>query len=72
MAEQIKYVSLENLTQYDGKIKTYLADADAVIQGKLDAEVIRAQGAELTNAQAVEAAQQAADQAQGEVDALET
>lgn len=75
MAE-IKYVSLSNLESYDGKIKEYITSADntlrtnlegqvEVVAGALDGEIARAKAAE-------EAAQAAADKAQGDVDALET
>lgn len=89
MAENIKkYLSLEGLTSYDAKIKSWVEDRDdmfdaagaaATVQGKLDEEIARAKAAEEANAtaagaaqSAAEAAQAAADQAQGEVDALET
>lgn len=89
MAENIKkYLSLEGLTSYDAKIKSWVEDRDdmfdaagaaATVQGKLDEEIARAKAAEEANAtaagaaqSAAEAAQAAADQAQSEVDALET
>lgn len=81
MAEQIKYVSAENLGYYDGKIKAYIANADdavksnlegqiEIVAGAVDTEVTRAKAAEATNAASAQAAQSAADKAQGEVDSL--
>lgn len=68
MAEQIKYVSLSNLTKYDEKIKAHIQTKDdalksnlegqiEVVANALDAEILRAKGAESTNAAAAEAAQ---------------
>lgn len=72
---KITYVSLERLGYYDQKLKTWVAAADDAVkselQGLISAEETRAKAAELTNAQAAEAAQNAADTAQNEVDALE-
>lgn len=88
MAENIKkYMTLEALQAYDGKIKGWVEDRDdlfdaagsaATVQGKLDEEISRAKAAEEAAAgaaaaaqSAADAAQAAADKAQGEVDALE-
>ena len=78
----IKYVSLDNLTKYDSKIKEYIETKDDALQSNLegqvtvvanalDGEITRAKAAEATNAAAAQAAQTAADTAQSEVDALE-
>jgi len=68
MADIIKYVSLENLKQYDTKNKERIQAADDALKANLegqvevvakavDAEVTRAKAAEATNAAAAEAAQ---------------
>ncbi len=73
---KITYVSLEKLGYYDQKLKAWVGAADEAVKselkGLISAEETRAKAAELTNAQAAQAAQNAADAAQGEVDALET
>lgn len=72
MAEQIKYVSLDNLTKYDEKIKSHIQTKDDVLKTNLeeqvtlvanavDAEATRAKAAEATNAAAAQAAQKTAD-----------
>lgn len=67
MAEttKITYVSPERLGYYDSKIKEYLEGKDAAIkselQGLISAEETRAKAAELSNAQAAQAAQNTAD-----------
>lgn len=68
MAEQIKYVSLDNLTKYDTKIKEHIQTKDdalktnlegqvTVVANALDAEITRSKAAESTNAAAAQAAQ---------------
>lgn len=74
MAEQIKYVSLSNLTKYDSKIKEYITDADKTLKDNLEGQVELVAGAldgEITRAKAAEeAAQSAADAAQAHSEAL--
>ena len=81
MAEQIKYVSLSNLTKYDGKIKTYISDADVAVKEALEAQIdivanaitseeTRAKAAESANADAAAAAQSAADSVDAKVGTL--
>ena len=81
MADQIKYVSYDGLKHYDGKIKTYITDADAalksslegqveVVAGALDEEITRAKAAELANATAAENAQTDVDNLEKLVGAL--
>ena len=68
MADILKYVSLDNLTKYDEKIKEHIASADAtlktnleghveVVAKALDDEIARAKAAEQANATAAENAQ---------------
>lgn len=78
MAEK-KYLDLEGLKIYDGKIKGYvdgkesaLDEAIKKVADDLSKEVTRAEGVEAANAASAKAAKDAADAAQGDVDALET
>ena len=79
MAE-IKYVSLDNLDYYDGKIKELIQEKDdtlksnlegqvTVVANALDGEITRAKAAESANATAAQNAQAAADAAQGDATA---
>ena len=76
MAEQIKYVSAERLGYYDGKIKSYIAEADDAVKSQLQelitAEETARKAADVTLNADIEAAQVAADTAQTDVDNLET
>ncbi len=83
MANEKKYVSLENLSYYDQKQKAWVTGKDdalkAELQAKIDTankaiedEVTRAKAQEATNATSAQNAQSAADKAQGDVDALKT
>lgn len=67
---QIKYVSPEKLGYYDEKIKAYLAEKDKVIQDALDAEILRAKGAEEANATAAQNAQAKGEEALAHSEAL--
>lgn len=96
MADAKKYLDLQGLTTYDGKIKGYVNEKESALDAKITAEKNRAEGVEgtLTNlttdakdnlvaainevdsnadvaAAAVKAAQDAANAAQSDVDALE-
>lgn len=82
MAKTINYVSPEKLGYYDEKSKAWVKAQDAALKSDLQAQIdaakkavddekTRALAAELTNAQAAQAAQTAAEGAQTDVDALE-
>ena len=96
MADAKKYLDLQGLTTYDGKIKGYVNEKESALDAKITAEKNRAEGVEgtLTNlttdakdnlvaainevdsnadvaAAAAKAAQDAANAAQSDVDALE-
>lgn len=83
MANTINYVSPERLGYYDEKSKAWAKAQDQAVKDALQAEIdkaneaieaekTRAIGEELTLTQAAQAAHDAANKAQGEVDALET